>query len=242
MKINSLLASIRYGNRIAALAAVLAVAIGGCDVTQPDEDPWRNVSAFSWPVDKVLRYRTDDLENGVQTFRDITTKIAAANTEVNWDGTLFYEMRDPAIRFSRYFLPLKDTLLTRNAEFPSDLALVAPLEKGHSWICGTRTVSTDTGEVVVPWRATILERYSYRKIGSDPGKVYRNVIEVEYKPEFAVDADGMQIWTRFYAEGEGLVQTIQSFVSRPVRPDDPPPTPKPIERTVLVKTEEAPGL
>lgn len=235
MKINSLLSSIRHWGPLPVLALATAFAISGCGVTQPDEDPWRDVMAYSWPTEKVLHYRTDDLLDGSQSLKQITT--LHTETETYWNGMKFYNLRDPQSRAPRCFLPIKDTLVTRQAEFPMDVALVAPLEKGHTWISGTGKVMTDTGEVVIPWHATILERYSHRKI---QGEVYENVIEVEYRPEFFTDPSNKVVRTLFYAEGKGVVQQLKSLVLNTA--DDPLAIPRPVERIVLVKTEEAPGL
>lgn len=243
MKLNTLRAlGCRY--LLPMLAPLCAVVMGACDVTQPDRNPWEDVRAFSWPANKVLKYQVYNLATGSPVAGDsieITTKIASPATAVYWNGERFYEMKqrrnnDPADNARPLFLPLRDTLVMRGGDFRSDLALVAPLAKGHSWSCGLDTVVSSAGDVIVPWQATILERYSYRKV---EGVVYTNVIEVEYRPEFVVGNNAMEIWTRFYAEGKGVIQTIRSYVPRPARPEDPPAIPKPTARTVLVETRDA---
>lgn len=216
---------------LSALALLCAAALGGCDVTQPSEATWSDVRAYSWPVHKVLTYRVDDLQSGEKKQIEIKTSLAttADSTTTHWNGDRFYELKEDRSHAPRLFLPLRDTLFTRHSEFPSDLALVAPLVKDHSWICGYSIDGT-------PWKATIMERYSYRKID---GTVYENVIEVEYRPQSASSDGEMPIFTRFYAEGKGVVQTIESRVDRPW--GNQSPIPKQIEQRVLIKTNDAPS-
>ncbi len=212
---------------LSALALLCAAALGGCDVTQPSEAPWSDVRAYSWPVDKVLTYRVDDLANGSKPEEiQLKTHLAHADS-VHTNGERFYELKQEGNRAPRLFLPMKDTLVTRNIGFPAELALVAPLVKDHSWICG---YSIDG----VPWKATILERYSFRKID---GTIYQNVIEVEYRPQSITGNDEIEIFTRFYAEGKGMVQAVESRVSRSWENK----MPKPIEQQVLIQTNDAPS-
>lgn len=235
MNINSLLSSICHRSRFPVLALAAASVVSGCAVTQPDEDPWQDVTAYSWPADKVLHYRIDDLEDGTQSFSTIPTTLTDS---VYRDSQKFYNLGDPKLRAWRGFLPLKDTIITLNGHFPMDVALVAPLEKGHKWISGIRTVVTDTGEVTLRWYGEILERYSYRKI---EGEVYKNVLEVQYKPEFFTDPSNKVVRTLFYVEGKGVVQELKSHI-RDNGSDDPNTLPKLLERVLLIKTEDAPGL
>lgn len=233
MKINPLI-SICRRLPLPALAAIVALAVGGCNVTQPDEGPWRDASAYSWPINRAFLYRTDTLATGGYAYNMMTAKITTADNALRWDGSRYFQLRDTAgSRAPRLFLPLKDTLLTLNTGIPSELGLVTPLEKGHSWTCGTSIEG-------VPWKATILERYSFRKI---EGIVYKNVIEVEYKPE-VVTNDDIVVVTRFYAEGQGVVQTLESVIQRQDNPDNPLPTVQTVhrQRTVLVGTESAPKM
>lgn len=236
MKINSLLSSIRHWSSLPVLALAAALAIGGCDVTQPDDDPWRDVTAYSWPTDKVLQYRTDDLTKGTQDIKEIVTTKAPLTY---WNGMNFQYLSNPQSRAPRYFLALKDTIVTLHPEFPMNVALVAPLKKGHKWVSGIQNVVTDTGEVVLRWYGEILERYSYRKI---EGEVYSNVIEVEYKPEFFTDPSNKVVRTLFYVEGKGVVQELKSLLRETGSSDTPNSLPQPLERVLLIKTARAPGL
>lgn len=202
---------------------LLGIALlAGCGVTEPDEAAWTNVAAYSWPADTAafMRYRVEKIAERNFDTSDITTRISSKS----FRGEPMFELvrKNQQSQFNLRFLPLQDTLVTQGEKFPAEYALVAPLVKGHSWICGYQVNS--------PWRATILERYAYRKI---EGRVYKNVIEVEYKP--TVDPV-QESWIRFYAEGIGPVQTTKHNILPLVDTLVDVPTLRPYTREVLIST------
>ena len=210
------------------IAAAIAVAIasvnlGGCGVSEPSDEPWREVARFSWPQDTtaVLEYQIRNIEYG-QVTSEKFIKLRAHASADTYNGAPMYELeqsdRGPAL-WMRYATS-SDTLVTRNGSFPADAALAAPLIKGHSWICGSNGLT--------PWRATIVERYAWRKID---GRVYQNVIEVEYRPD---RPPVQEWWVRLYAEGLGPIQTVKNYNPNPERFDTPIE-----ERTVLVSSSVA---
>lgn len=200
--------------------AMALLLIAGCGVSEPSAEPWRDVARFSWPRDTtaVLEYQIKNIEYGQVTSEKFIKLRARASSE-RYNGLSMYELeqsdRGPAL-WMRYATSA-DTLVTRNGSFPADIALTTPLVKGHSWVCGYN------GNI--SWRATIIERYAWRKVD---GKVYQNVVEVEYRPE---QEQVQEWWVRLYAEGLGPIQTVKNFNPNPER------TQTPIEeRTILISS------
>ncbi len=211
------------------LLIAIATFATGCGVTEPSQESWSSVASFAWPADTTaqMRYRVDHFPYGKAVPSDFSEVSARRSTET-YNGVPMYELRNEASgsRFWLRYLVVHDTLITRNEKFPADYALVAPLEKGRSWICG-HTLDT------IAWRATVVERYSYRKV---EGRVYKNVIEVEYRPEVSPIRES---WVRYYAEGIGPVQTIKNFDADPNASESSLlPT---VEQTVLISSNVAPN-
>jgi hypothetical protein len=223
-----------------ALAMLLAAALGvvacGCGVTEPDQARWQNVSAFSWPVQSgsYLKYRvekrnsvTDSIETSV---REIKPEISDELYENLQPMYLLHQRdndRDRSIATSTLFLPLTDTLITERGAIPAKYALVAPLEVGRTWNC----TYADAAETVPSWSATVVDRYSYRKV---EGTVYKNVIEVEYR---RLPPAEPAMWVQFYAEGIGPIQTIKYSASSPTPSEGQ--SPRAVEeQAVLIETSQ----
>ena len=120
------------------------------------------------------------------------------------------------------YLPTKDTLVVASERFGGEYALITPIEKGRSWVSGY------IGDEPA-WKATILERFAYRKI---EGTVYENVVAVKYQR-----VDGVQEneeWIRFYAEGVGAVLTIKNVY--PISSFSEETIPQQKQRVVLLET------
>jgi hypothetical protein len=167
------------------MLAAAAACVGGCSITGPDETPWQSVSNFAWPINSdTVHYFHEEYDTDS---KDTLTYVMDVEKD---SGTLFegrpmyrLDLRQRAndIRF----LPLEDTLV---------------IKEGNSWDCAFDADNNPT------WRATILERFSYRNV---KGTIYKNVIEVEYKQIAPTVADASYSWVRFFAEGVGVVQTIK---------------------------------
>jgi hypothetical protein len=193
----------------ASMLAAAAMTLASCGVTAPDEIRWKDVSAYSWPADTVttMQYKIVAHDNINNTTDTTLADISTALSTTMYRGVPMYSLREKGGNASlrKLFLPLKDTLITKNLEFDVRYALVAPLEKGHSWIC----TYADDAETEPSWRAKVIERFAYRKV---EGNVYRNVIEVEYTPLIINPNGHASTWVQFYAEGIGVVQTIQNSI------------------------------
>lgn len=199
-------------------SGVALLLVAGCGVSEPSDDPWRDVARFSWPQDTtaLMRYKKEQFKYGrlqTEQFSDAQPRLS----EETYNGTRMFVLQtdESAQSWTRY-VATHDTLITRRDRFPGDIALAAPLVKGRSWICGSDTT---------PWRATVLERYAFRKVD---GIVYQNVIEVEYRPDNAAPSIS---WVRFYAEGVGPVQTIKNVYDNPGQT-----LPEVEQRTVLISS------
>lgn len=190
---------------IRALIAMIALCGGGlllssCSVTEPDDTVWEDVRTFSWPTETgvSMKYRTF----GDTVIDNITIAKADASTEpsANHYGQEMYVLGNAdASRFDQvYFLPTRDSLIVKQEDFGGEIALLAPLEKGHRWYS-----SADSA-----WEAEIIERFAYRKV---EGTVYENVIAVKYRRKERLGGiyDDFE-WIRFYAEGIGEVLTIRN--------------------------------
>lgn len=198
------------------VAALLLIA--GCGVSEPSGDPWRDVARFSWPQDTtaLMRYKKEQFKFGRLQTEEFSDAQPRLSEEVYGGRTMFILQTDESAQSWTRYVATHDTLVTRRDRFPGDIALAAPLVKGQSWICGADTA---------PWRATVLERYSYRKVD---GVVYQNVVEVEYRPDNSTPTIS---WVRFYAEGIGPVQTIKNVYDNPAQT-----LPEVEQRTVLVSS------
>jgi len=218
---------------ISHLGALLAsgLILAGCSATGPDDSAWQNVADYSWPTatGTLLRYR---VETKIDT---VFTTATTEGSDSLYHGHSMYRLDDPSTssRIQLLYLPLKDTLVVRFEEFGGKYLLVGPLEKGHTWISGY----SDDADTTPSWQATVIDRYSHLQL---EGKLYDNVVVVQYKP-LAASRQG-EYWIRFYAQGEGPIQTIQHF---PLAPDSlrsgPPASIEELttKRTVLVETTSA---
>lgn len=211
-----------------ALALCLAfVGLASCgNPAGPDQSQWQDVSAFSWPtaISAKLRYRADlynqDGSLNRSEYHDVRTEVS----DVLYGGVPMYTLHDSLVTFRNRvrFLPLADTLITRSETFGADYALVAPLEKNHTWVS-----SYDKTGTKPEWQATIVERFSELSL---EGRVFKNVLVVKYQP--APDQLSTKgVWIRYYAQGVGPIQTIKKLLPQ-VGADLADL--KPIQRTVLV--------
>jgi hypothetical protein len=217
------------------VAAATSIALSACDVTQPDATPWQSTKSFSWPVGlgkRSLRFQNQSLDPSNATLARPDTLTfdmdAEATNELLYDGQPTYKLDQQGRSTKYFFLPLQDTLVIFD-QVPVTLALVAPLVKDHSWNCAFDATNSAT------WSAKIVDRYSYRNV---EGKVYKNVIEVEYSPLTKVDKDAGTSWVRLFAEGVGPVQTIKLF-SSPITDPSLHAKSEPIERRILIDNSEA---
>jgi len=204
-----------------------ALLLGACGVSEPDNAQWQHPSAYIWPAEigAKLQYRVEKTPNGLRLGADpdtvFTNDMTVEQSDSLYNGVPMYELRESrgGWRFWRHYLAVGDTVIARNEAFPADFLLIGPLEPGHTWVCGYQL---DT----IPWQATVIDRYAWKKV---EGRVYKNVIEVEYKP---VVSPIQESWTRLYAEGIGPIQTVKNYsplpdaASQPLLPQ--------VERSVLI--------
>lgn len=210
--------------RNATLALGLASVVASCGVTGPDEAPWGDVTAFSWPTTEgaMLKYRIEEknaLGGDSVYYRQETSESAGQYSYNGKPMVMLYNDLEGA-RQCTHFLPLKDTLVTVRDRTGSLYALTAPLDKGHKWI------SAYTADTVPSMEATVIERFSELKL---EGTIYRNVIVVKYEPLAKQD----YYWIRFFARDIGPILTLKHFVPVPGGIVDPEP--QPVQRTVLVE-------
>ncbi len=213
----------------AALALCLATAIGSCGVTGPDESPWQDVAAFSWPTTTgtMMRYRVEEkTPSGGDSiyYREETIARSERQTRPRYRGQEMLMLRTES-DLSTYFLPLKDTLVTKLDRTGSDFALVAPLEKGRTWISGY------VRDTVPSMKAEVIERFSELKL---EGNVYTNVIVVKYSSLNKKDRD---YWIRFFAKDVGAILTLKHTLPGPGGIIEPEP--QETQRTVLVERSVA---
>ncbi|MBC8144905.1 MAG: hypothetical protein H7X80_04915 [bacterium] len=215
------------------LASVaLVVLIAGC-VTEPPEEPWQDVSSFAWPTDlgTTMRYKLVS-----KTFEDDTAATAVIRPGAKEpDGHPWHRISQtstvsplegaPDLQF--HFRATRDTLFTENGYrlehgLKATYALVAPLERGSSWIASHDRSKNDSV------RATIIERYSYWKL---EGVGYENVLAVKYE---YLNQPRRQEWIRFYAQGVGVVLTIMNVYPEVVNGTFAPP--EEYDRARLIET------
>jgi hypothetical protein len=238
----------RFAPTVLALAAM--VILGACGVTGPDETPWQNVAAYSWPTAEgtFMRYRVEvnsQIVNG--TPKDSTSAMTIEQADDTFHGELMYRLNNTDRVFSQrvLFLPTRDTLFVGNGdagreEFGGTYHLVAPLQRGHSWISGYKY----DGDSIPKWKATILERLSHLQLAGIEGapKQYRNVVVVKYELLDTAAPDYGSYWIRYYAEGQGPIQTIKNIVLRRDASGVIPTLPYEaqfITRTVLIESSAA---
>jgi hypothetical protein len=197
----------------AALALAVAVVLGACGVTGPDEAPWQNVADYSWPTTDgtLMKYRVEVNPDAKNAATDsINMEIQPANSTLH--GYPMYRLNNPERVVSQrvLFVPRHDTLYVGNGdagreEFGGTYHLVAPLERGHSWISGYK----DDAETIPQWKATIIERLSYLQL---EGHQYRNIVVAKYELIDSTAPDYGSYWIRYYAQGEGPILTIKKIV------------------------------
>lgn len=217
-----------------ALLSILLLA--SCGVTDPDESPWQDVRSFSWPTTTgtLMKYRTEALDNDgklVVTNSELKVEQGAdVDSDVTYNGQPMSLLNDTDADNQNpgaalHFLPMQDTLIVKNDEISAEVALVAPIKKGHRWVA---TYNGQDTSIV----AEIIELFSYRKV---EGITYKNVVAVKYKdlrtlPNQSFDTE----WVRFFAEGVGEIETIQN--DYPVSSSSSAPLPQKRKSTVLVET------
>lgn len=219
----------RSGIRNATLALGLATVLGSCGVTEPDEAPWADVAAFSWPTTTgtMMRYRVEEktpVGGDTIYYREETIARSERQNRPTYHGQEMLMLRNES-DLSSYFLPLKDTLITKMDRTGSDLALVAPLDKGRTWISGY------VRDTVPAMQAEVIERFSELKL---EGNVYRNVIVVKYS---SLDKKDRDYWIRFFAKDVGAILTLKHTLPGPGGIIEPEP--QETQRTVLVEQTAA---
>jgi hypothetical protein len=196
------------GRKMMVTAAALGtLLIGACGITEPEENPWQDVSKFSWPQNTsvTMKYRVtaiDALDTGkLDAVVERTMSVKQSNVLYNGQPmfVLTGDVPDPRRSLPVLYLATRDTLITKDAMYGGDFALVAPLEKGHSWISAYRR------DGVASWKATIVEKLSLLKLN---GIEYSNVIGVKYEKINLGPTEGAQHCLRYYAEGRGLIKEI----------------------------------
>lgn len=215
------------------LLPLAGILFAACGVTEPDTSAWQSADSYSWPIGngkRELTFRNEMIDSAsVRTDTLVFDMEPMATEEREFGGRAMYKLDWQQRSTNYYFLPLRDTLVILD-QVPATLALITPLVQKNSWICEFDAVdSTPT------WRATIVERYSYRNV---EGTIYKNVIEVEYEPLTKKDIDKGNSWVRFFAEGVGPVQTIKLFNTFSHNASLPDKS-EPVERRILIKNVEA---
>jgi hypothetical protein len=238
----------RFAPALFALAAV--VVFGACSVTGPDETPWQDVAAYSWPTAEgtFMRYRVEVNSQIVNSAsKDSTSAMTIEQADATFHGESMYRLNNTDRVFSQrvLFLPTRDTLFVGNGdagreEFGGTYHLVAPLQRGHTWVSGYK----DDAETIPKWKATILERLSHLQLEGIEGapKQYRNVVVVKYELLDTAAPDYGSYWIRYYAEGQGPIQTIKNIVLRRDASGVIPTIPYEaqfITRTVLIESRAA---
>ena len=223
MKISSRV--FRSGFCRVTLALGLAMVTGSCGVTGPDESPWKDVTAFSWPTTTgtMMRYRVEEkTTSGGDSiyYREETIARSERQNRPTFRGQDMLMLRTES-DLSTYFLPLTDTLVTKMDRTGSDFALVAPLEKGRTWISGY------VRDTVPSMQAEVIERFSELKL---EGTVYTNVIVIKYS---SLDKKDRDYWIRFFAKDVGAILTLKHTLPGPGGIIEPEP--QETQRTVLVE-------
>jgi hypothetical protein len=217
-----------------AALALAASAFGGCVVT-PEETSWNDVGTFGWPaqIGATMHYKVASRTMPQDTA--VTAEVRAGKAE--YEGmyrleTINNKGETPGVSLQVHFRPTADTLFVENSlkhenGLSARYALVAPLERGRTWVADYQTTADDarTPSMI----ATVVERYSYWKL---EGRGYENVVAVKYVP---VSQGGeRQEWIRFYAKGIGLILTVKNRYPISSYPTGAPPEEE--DRIVLTET------
>lgn len=210
------MASIAYhGSRVLrgiAAASLLATVVTGCVVT-PEDNTWDNVGSFGWPTEigATMHYKYSSRTMGTKD-DSVTAEIRAGKAEFEGMYRLHttFPTYETLVVNQIHFRPTADTLFVVNSMTPENglsarYALVAPLDRGHTWVADYKT---DANGVPTPaMSATIVERYSYWKL---EGTGYQNVVAVKYTPVNTPPGEERQEWIRFYAQRIGLILTVKN--------------------------------
>lgn len=220
--------------------ATMAAAMSAC-VTAPPEEPWQDVGSFAWPTElgTTMRYKlaSATLKAGDTT---LVTVLAGAS-DVTHEGKAMFRLntnsladtttgRNPNLQM--HFFPTKDTLFVKNTLMQENglkatYALVAPLDRGASWIA-----TYDSRDALTPTvRATVIERYNYWKL---EGKGYENVVAVKYE---LINSTERTEWIRFYAQGVGVILTVKNVYPSTNYTTQTPPAE--MDRYTLMETTPA---
>ena len=223
-----------YFLRSIALGFVV-MCMSAC-VTDPPEEPWQDVGAFAWPTElgTTMRYKVASIRFGTDT---ATSVVMTGKLE--HDGRSMYRFNtstrdvEKAPQLQLHYLPTRDTLffentLTYENELKTTYALVAPLDRGATWIATYEGRDTAMKPTI---RATVIERYNYWKL---EGKGYENVVAVRYE---LIESDVRTEWIRFYAQGVGVILTIKNVYPASNYPTQAPPDE--IDRYTLMDTSPA---
>jgi hypothetical protein len=200
--------------------------LSSCSVTEPNDTVWEDVRTFSWPTESgvSMKYRTQIGDSTISEEEITIDQASPLSGIADHYGERMYVLNNPDESFFSqvHFLPTHDSLIVKQEEFGGEIALLAPLDKGHRWYS-----SRDSA-----WEAEIIERFAYRKV---EGTVYQNVIAVKYRrkePLGGIYDD--EEWIRFYAEGIGEILTIRNVYPQSSSPSQA--LPRQEEMKVLVET------
>jgi hypothetical protein len=201
----------------AVLALAVTAVLGACGVTGPDETPWQNVADYSWPTTNgtSMKYRVEmdaDGDGIIATTDSTTISMVVTPTNIKLHDFPMYRLDSTNRVVSQrvLFSARPDTLYIGNGdmgreEFGGTYHLVAPLQRGHSWISGYR----DDAETIPKWKATIIERLSHLQL---EGHRYQNIVVAKYELVDTSAPDYGSYWIRYYAQGEGPILTIKNLV------------------------------
>ncbi len=199
----------RIGRKLALAAPLAALALGAlglasCGVTEPEENPWQDVSKFSWPLNTSTRMTYERRNLSYGQISSVAQDTLATVAGMSYEGRQWYKIDDPSTAASVriQYRATSDTLLMANAEFGGSLQLVSPIEKGRTWISPLNYDTQKPG-----WKATVIQQYSVLQLDY---KQYKNVVVVKYEQLDRNANTGPVICYRYFAEGIGPIKSVQN--------------------------------
>jgi hypothetical protein len=197
----------RYGQQIrrGTIGAILSLAtaiFGGCDITQPSEEQWKDVNTFAWSTD-TLRYHvwikgTDSAitDTVILVGRD---SLIGSTERIRILEKIGSDILGPLPIHTRL---QKDTLIVTQGDGLPPFQLTGPIVVGGTWFA---QIFERPGDAPVPtWNARIVNRHGRKIIGE---KAYDDVLEVEYRPLRTEDVNDGLLWVRYFAKGVGPILT-----------------------------------
>lgn len=201
---------------VAGVAATMLVA--SCGVTEPEDSAWQDVSRFAWPTSSQMTYVKTVTSGNISTID--THYVSVVSNAYNGRQMYMLDDKQESLPSRIRFVANRDSLITANERFGGTLPLLAPLDKGHSWVSGRWVSGSGKNQDTVLWHATIIEKFAVLQLD---GTQYKNVIGVKYE---STEPDGTsQICFRYYAEGIGVIKTVQNTYQsqgqNPINPGAP---------------------